>query len=146
MNKPDDKIINKTLIGVVAGGLLLYFLLRRSDQSGGTSDQNIEYNVKRLTFSPFQYKVFADTIETAIFGAYAIPTPWEDDETVARILQEMQNNDDVKALIDAYGRRYVGIFIQDGGNLVQTVAEYLDNDLIQQVNNNYAKKGIDIRF
>jgi hypothetical protein len=58
----------------------------------------------------------------------------------------MQTLDDVKALIAAYGRRYVGIFISNGGNLAQMITEYLDNDIKQEVNNIYAARGINFQW
>lgn len=146
MSKQGEQSSNKLLFGVGIGALLLYFIFRKKDQSGGTSDTELVLNPNNLTFGPNQYRIFADAIENAIYGSYAIPKPWEDDTAVARILMEMQTDDDVAALIAAYGRRYIGILIQDGGNLVQTIQEYLDADLITQVNNNYQKKGITIRF
>jgi len=143
-------IDNKKVIQYVGGGLLLtwlgYKLFFKKDQSGGTSDVNVTVNPNNLTFDPFAYKIYADGIEAAIWGTGSIASWTEDDEAIGEILSKMQTLDDVKALIAAYGRRYVGIFISNGGNLAQMITEYLDNDIKQDVNNIYAARGINFQW
>jgi len=131
-----DLITPKNILFGAVGAFLLYRLFK-SDQSGGTSDENISYTASNLTYSNIQYKIFADEIEAAVWGTGAIAAWWEDDEEIGRILMEMQNIDDVKALISAYGRRYAGVLLQEGGNLVQTIENYLDDDIKEEVNEVY---------
>lgn len=140
---------NKLFIpSVIAVGAFIAYKLFSSDESGGTSDTDpdTEPDKKNLSYPPGSYTLFADTIEAAIYGTYGIVTLWEDDEAVADVLMQMNTLDDVYMLIEKYGRRYVGIFISDGGNLIQTIQEYLDNDLIEDVNANYQAKNIPFQF
>lgn len=144
------KNIDTKTLKYIGGGLLLaylgYKLFSKKDQSGGTSDVNISVNANNLTFDPYAYKIYADGIEAAIWGTGPIAAWTEDDEAIGEILSKMQNLDDVKALIAAYGRRYVGVFLSDGGNLAQMITEYLDNDVKENVNNIYASRGINFQW
>ena len=144
------KSIDKKTLQYAGAGLLLaylgYKLFLKKDQSGGTSDVNVPVNTNNLTFDPYAYKIYADGIEAAIWGTGSIASWTEDDEAIGEILSKMQNLDDVKALIAAYGRRYVGVFLSDGGNLVQMITEYLDNDVKEDVNNTYASRGINFEW
>lgn len=139
-------IDTKKTIQYVGAGLLLtwlsYKLIFKKDQSGGTSDQDININTSQLSYDPYAYKIYADGIEAAIWGTGPIANWWEDDTAIGEILLKMNNLDDVKALVSAYGRRYVGIFLNDGGNLAQMIAEYLDDSVKKQVNDQYAARGI----
>ena len=126
--------------------MLLYRILSKN-KSGGTSDEAAAgYSASKLTYPKFTYTAFADQIEAAIWGTGAVASWWEDDEQIADILKQMQNIDDVRALIDAYGVRTVGLLISDGGNLVESVASYLDNDLKEEVNADYAAKNIPFQW
>jgi len=141
--------INKNTLFYVGGGLLLTwaaYKLFKKDESGGTSDSGIKVDPSKLTYDPLTYKVLADGIEAAVWGTGAIASWTEDDEAIGEILKQMQNIDDVKALIDAYGRRYVGIFLNDGGNLAATITEYLDTDIKNSVNAVYMSRGINFQW
>jgi hypothetical protein len=140
---------NKNTYLYVGGGLLLTWLAYKfftKDESGGTSDSGIKVDESKLTYDPITYKVLADGIEAAIWGTGAIASWTEDDEAIGEMLKEMQNIDDVKALIDAYGRRYVGVFLQDGGNLAATISEYLDTDIKNEVNAVYMARSINFQW
>lgn len=133
-------------VAIGAGAALLSYVVSSiGDKSGGTS-QDIVSNPAKLTYPKNQYKAFADAIEDAIWGNSILPQIWENDDAIAAVLLEMQNIDDVYELISAYGKRYVGMFIQEGGNLVQTVSRYLDDDLKRDVNNAYQQKSINFRW
>jgi len=133
--------------GIIAGAWLLSKLFS-NDKSGGQSDEsgNTKPDKKNLSYALGAYEIWADEIETSIFGSYGITLPWEDDEKIGEILKYMNTLDDVYQLINAYGRRYVGVFIQDGGNLAQTISSYLDEDIVSEVNQNYEQKNISFRW
>lgn len=135
------------VIATGAVGVILYNWLT-GDESGGTSDTDpdTDPDKENLSYPPGTYSLFADTIEAAIYGNYAIVTLWEDDEAVGDVLKQMNTLDDVYMLIEKYGRRYVGVFISDGGNLVETIQEYLDDDVKNSVNKNYQAKGIPFQW
>ena len=125
---------------------LLYKWLK-PNKSGGTSDESAAgYNVSNLSFDKFTYTAFADQIEAAIWGTSGIASWWEDDQQIGDILKQMNTLDDVRALIAAYGVRTVGTILEDGGNLVESIASYLDEDIKDQVNNNYLSKGINFQW
>lgn len=131
--------------GVVAL-YLLYHFLNDDDKSGGTT-QDMEFDESKLTYPENQYKIFADGIEAAIWGTSFIASWWEDDEAIASILKQMRTKEDVYQLITEYGVRYVGaVFNSDGGNLVQMIQEYLDDDLKRDVNADYRAKRIDFMW
>lgn len=130
---------------VLVGGVFALYKLGKwlfpgNDYSGGTSDKIDCGN--NLSYEKNQYKVFADAIEIAIWGTSFIATWWEDDDAIAAVLLQMNTTDDVCALVRAYGTRYVGIVMKEGGNLVQMIAKYLDDDLKEAVNQYYAANGI----
>jgi hypothetical protein len=126
------------IAGAGIGIYLLYrFFLSEDDQSGGTT-QDIEVNQNKLTYPLNQYEIWADGIEAAIWGTSFIGAWWEDDEAIYNTLLQMRTTDDVYQLIRAYGVRYVGVlFNSDGGNLVQMISEYLDDDYKTEVNAYY---------
>jgi len=135
------------IVGGIVGAIILYNVLT-SDESGGISDtsDNTKPDKSNLTYLVGAYDIWADEIEAAIYGGYAIVSLWEDDTAIAFVLKQMETIDDVYQLIRAYGRRYVGVFISDGGNLPQAVTEYLDNDLKSEVNQDYQTKGIPFQW
>jgi len=145
--KWDKKTVAIAAACIVGGGIVLSKLFS-NDKSGGQSDQsgNTKPNKKNLSYAPGAYEIWADEIETSIFGSYGIVLPWEDDEKIGEILKYMNTLDDVYQLIESYGRRYVGIFIQDGGNLAQTISSYLDEDIVSEVNQDYEQKNISFRW
>lgn len=130
------------LAAAAAFGLYKIF---SSDQSGGTS-QNNEADPRYLSYPPDWYNVAADQIEAAVWGTSGIAAWTEDDQAIATILLMMRSDDDIDALINAYGIRTVGTLIKDGGNLVETISEYLDQDMKEEVNEAYQVIGITYRW
>jgi hypothetical protein len=128
-------------LGTVLGGALLFYLFRRKDQTGGTSE-NLNVDERNLSYSENQYKILADSIEAYVWGSGTLPNFFEDDTAIGGALKTMFTLDDIYFLIETYGRRYAGTFIQEGGNLVQTISEYLDEDIKQEVNQVYQSRGI----
>lgn len=148
MNEQQKNIVFYLL--VIAGVYFVYKIFKglgsfigapEGSQSGTAVD--LPVNTTKLTYSPEQYKVFADQIESAVWSGFDLT---EDDEAFAQVLSQMNTNDDVKQLINAYGVRGEGVVIQKYYNLVQTVEMYLDDDLKEVVNNVYQSKGITFRW
>lgn len=111
-----------------------------NDNSGGTSTTLPEQGEK--TYTDDQYKIFADGIETGVWGTGPLGVWTEDDEAIGDILMQMNTLGDVIALNNAYGIRTRGIILSDGGNLVQTINNYLDSDVKSDVNEDYRNKNI----
>lgn len=132
------------VIAVGGAGLIAWhignLLFGTEDRGGGTS-QDIGCG-NNVSFTDNQFKVFADGIENAIWGTAWIPTPWEDDQEIADILTSMRTTDDVCHLVRIFGVRYRGIFLNDGGNLVQYIQSYLDADKKRAVNQFYLANNI----
>lgn len=129
------------IFGAAVGGAILYFLLRRKDESGGTSE-NLDVDTSGLTYPENQYKILADSIEAYVWGSGVLPSFTEDDAAIGEALKSMMTLDDIYFLIEKYGRRNAGIFIREGGNLVQTITEYLDEDIKNEVNQVYQARGL----
>ena len=146
---------NKTKNGLIvtaiflAGGYFLYKKLKASSPSnaeivaelGGTAGVN-------PTLSEEKLKDLADKIFVA-FNGYG--TDLNGTNGLINQFSLLRNNDDLMALIAAYGIREV-----DGGmwnplpnfkgNLVQTIGNELSNSEISQINSTMVKSGISIRF
>lgn len=129
---------------IVGGGILVYKIIQAfsNDKSGGTSDE-LDVEENNLTYPLNNYKVFADGIEAAIWGTSAFPSFTEDDDAIGAILKAMQTTDDVYELVTAYGIRTRGALLEDGGNLVESIQQYLDDDVRDEVNALYQQKNID---
>lgn len=131
----------QVLLAAGAGAALLWWLWP-DDKSGGTTHNDLDINPDNLTYPRNQYKVIADSLEAFIWGNSGIASWTEDDQAIGNGLKLMFTADDVAQLIQDYGVRKVGVFIQDGGNLVESIAEYLDEDVKADVNATYASRGI----
>lgn len=94
------------------------------------------------SFTDSFYEDNADAIEVAIWGGLDL---WENDEAVGEILKAMQTDRDFWELKKAYGVRGEGIVIQKYYNLVQTLEMYLDEDVAEEVNQNWQSKGMTSR-
>jgi hypothetical protein len=137
------KADNKTkFLGAVLTGALIFFLFRRKDETGGTSESLSAYDMDDLSYNENQYKILADSIEAHVWGSGSLPAFTEDDTAIGQALKSLFNLADIYFLIETYGRRYAGSFIQEGGNLVQTISEYLDEDIKDEVNATYQARGI----
>lgn len=133
-------IAQAAAVGV--GLFIAYKLFGDDDITQGQSENRVNPNKKNLSYPLGTYDMYADEIFVAVWGAGSIASWTEDDELIGSILMDMQNIDDVYQLIQAYGRRTVGLVLEDGGNLVETVGAYLDNDVRDEVNADYRAKNI----
>jgi hypothetical protein len=94
----------------VAGGFLLYKLAKKlggfiqdptgTEQESADLENQIDVNVANLTYPEFQYTSWANALEQALLIDLT-----EDERTVDGIVYQMQNDDDWKALVKAWGVR-----------------------------------------
>jgi len=143
-----DKLPTPVKIILGVGGLYVGWRIYdalTADESGGTSD-DLDVNETNLTYPENNYKVFADGIEAAIWGTGFIPSMNEDDDAIGNILMAMKTTDDVYELVTAYGIRTRGVLLEDGGNLVETLQEYLDDDVREDVNAYYVQQNINFQW
>lgn len=129
-----------------AGAYLAYTLLSDDDIEEGQSHTRVDPNKKRLSYPIGSYDIWADELFTAIWGDGFIADWTEDDDLIGDILSRMNNIDDVYQLIKSYGRRTVGLVVEDGGNLPEEIAEYLDDDVKDDVNEDYRTKNIPFQW
>lgn len=109
----------------------------------GTSQLDCD-NIGDLSHQPFVYKVAADQIQNAIWNAPF--AAWENDQDIFDALVIAWNLNDVRQLSCEYGVRGANDAISNTYNLAQSVREFLDRDLRDQVNNIYAQRGIDFSW
>lgn len=137
MNSDDVK--NIALIGV--GILAVRELSALVSNPQLDSVDEIEVNSEQLTYDLLFYDQQADIIFYALWEYWI----FEDEELVIEAMQMMQNNEDVKQLIKAYGVRCWGPFCTKV-NLPTSIALYLSPDQINEINSDYTEKGITILF
>ncbi len=113
------------------------------DQPGGDAPPAEQTDMRPATINAVQAATIADAIQVDVFGSGMIQTPWENDDDFAIQLMKAQNTNDVRVIMNAYGRR--GSALVDY-NLPQTVAIFLDDDRKQAVNADYFTKGIEIAW
>lgn len=148
-NSIDSKFWIKTGL-VIAGGYLLYNLFKKF--TGGdtqSSPDAIDCNAiwdnpkysRQLSYDKNSYFVRAESIWANNFGTSAWwPQLWEYDVAVGNTLKEMKNDMDVAALICAYGEKDCDIFATC--TLPEVIAQFLDEDIKAEVNQDYRNKGI----
>jgi len=110
-------------------------------QTGGSEQQ--QPNPANLTFPTWKYEQLADTIEGAVWGGLAFT---ENDDEIEEALIQLETDDDFIGLSAAYGVRGRGIILRDYYNLLQTLDLYLDDSNRENVNNNFAGKGMKVRI
>jgi hypothetical protein len=110
-------------------------------QTGGSEQQ--QPNPENLTFPTWKYEQLADTIESAVWGGLAFT---ENDDEIEEALVQLETDDDFIALSAAYGVRGRGLVLRDYYNLIQTLDLYLDDSNRENVNNNFAGKGMNVRI
>lgn len=130
----------KAAVLVVAGiGLYKVYSWLTADQSGGDS-HNVDVG-NNVTYTDNEFRVMADGLESAFFtGPFGMT---EDDTAIGVILKRMRTTDDVAKLTTTFGVRHLhGNSMLSGGNLVQMVQVFLDDDIKEQVNASYEQRGI----
>ena len=133
-------------LGILGAGVL-YFLVKNINSGTRLSD----YCGEKLdpTFKPELFSLMADQMEAAIWNdQWGIGT--EDDGTMEAILSSLNNDDDVLALVCAYGERGPETFIDSifwgKYDLVESITMYLDDSNKDDVNEVYEQKGIGYRW
>lgn len=132
-------------LAVIGGALLLadkvlgFF---EDEQPGGDVTPGTGDN-RPATLNESEALALADRIYTDFWPGGLIALPFEYDEDIGAALMVCRVTNDVRLLMNAYGERGE---ILNPQNLTETIARFLDNDIRRAVNNDYAAKGITIRF
>lgn len=135
----------------IFGGYLLWRIAKNfmGPSQTGTSVESAScdklFNSGTLSRNKTAYYTDADEIYTAIIGSGLIVLPWEDDTKVASVLMRAGNDQDVAALICAFGYRKKSA-LSPAENLATYITAFLDSDKIKEVNDYYVYKGITYRW
>jgi len=135
----------------IFGGYLLYRAYKNFSGPGdtGTSVESEDceklFNSGSLSRARTAYYVDADEIYTAIIGSGLFVNFWEDDTKIASVLMRAGKDQDVGALICAFGYRKKSA-LSPAEPLTAYITAYLDADKVAEVNSYYAYKGITYRW
>ena len=90
-----------------------------------------------LTYDQEQYNLYADKIQGALDRLF------KDIDIVYSVMTEMQNKDDIKALIVAFGQRKPKSYFVFGpaSNLTEWIASALDTTEISKLNEKITQTG-----
>jgi hypothetical protein len=133
-------ILKKYWLYIVVALVILWALFwKKQDPQDSTT---IVVKPGNLSYDLNQYKIFADSIEASLHIGDAW-SPYEDDEEVGTTLKRMNTDDDWYQLIKAYGHRETTWPTEL--NLVETIQAYLDQDVKDDVNQDWSNKGIKSR-
>jgi hypothetical protein len=92
--------------------------------------ENLRVDFTKTNYPEWQFKVWADTLEDALWALLG-----EDEQTIKNIMFSINNDEDLKAIIKAYGIRTSALGIT-GGNLVSSLRQYTP-ELIEGFNYHY---------
>lgn len=92
--------------------------------------ENLGVDYTKTNYPEWQFKIWADTLEDALWSSFG-----EDEQPIKDIMFSINNDEDLKAIIKAYGIRTSALGIT-GGNLVSTLRQYTP-ELIDGFNYHY---------
>ena len=101
---------------------------------GDTDNYNpttLVVDYKKTNYPESQFKIWADVLEDALWAAFG-----EDEQPIKDIMYSINNDEDLKAIIKAYGIRTSALGFT-GGNLVSSLRQYVP-ELIEGFNYHYA--------
>jgi hypothetical protein len=93
--------------------------------------ENLKVDYSKTNYPESQFKIWADVLEDALWAAFG-----EDEQPIKDIMYSINNDEDLKAIIKAYGIR-TSAFGITGGNLVSSLRQYTP-ELIEGFNYHYA--------
>lgn len=147
----ESKSDNVKIALYIFGGYLLWRVAKNfiGKSETGTSVEAAScdklFNSGSLSRDKAAYYADADEIYTAIIGSGLIVIPWEDDTKIAAVLMRAGKDQDVAALICAFGYRKKST-LSPAEPLTTYITAFLDNDKVKEVNDYYAYKGITYRW
>lgn len=132
---------------LIGGGALAVYLIGRKLGLWGKERTEDSSCVGPYTLSTFDARMICDAIEAAATGLT------EDEGKIANLLQRAQTNGDVCRLHVTYGSRQIGA-MGVPFTLVELVTTYLNEPVfiggsrtwIDEINDNWASKGIEMRY
>jgi len=143
-NKPSTAAVAAGVAGI---GLLAYLFLRgRNAGPYLPGDIDVPVITEPPTMTRQAARIIADAIYSALYGSGGFGTGSidEDEAAVIALLAQPRNDADVLLVIDEYGVRgwlWTGDF-----NLPGAIARYLSPSDISEINDGFARRGINLRF
>ena len=138
---------------IVGLGFLIFTLFKKfgsfiTDPTGEKEETEelediITYDKSKLTYPEYQYKTWADSIEIALLGDID-----EDESVVDNIMWAIQNDDDIAALIEAFGVRKDWYYMAIPGhnyNLVSAITN-LTPERVKPYNDHFQGWNMKFRF
>lgn len=106
-----------------------------NDWLEGDTDQynpnGLAVDYSKTNYPESQFKIWADVLEDALWYSFG-----ENEQPIKDIMFSINNDEDLKAIIKAYGIR-TSAFGLSGGNLVSTIRQYTP-ELVDGFNSHYA--------
>ena len=93
--------------------------------------ENLVVDYTKTNYPQSQFQIWADVLEDALWSAFG-----EDEQPIKDIMYSINNDEDLKAIIKAYGIR-TSAFGITGGNLPSTIRQYTP-ELVDGFNSHYA--------
>ena len=90
---------------------------------------------KKTNYPEYQFKIWADVLEDSLWSTFG-----EDEQPIKDIMYSINNDEDLKAIIKAYGLR-TSAFGITGGNLPSTLRQYTP-ELVESFNSHYEGFGM----
>jgi hypothetical protein len=100
---------------------------------GDTDNYNpegLQIDYSKTNYPEYQFKIWADVLEDALWDTFG-----ENEQPIKDIMYSINNDEDLKAIIKAYGIRTSALGIS-GGNLPSTLRQYTP-ELIEGFNSHY---------
>jgi len=150
MAKDQGSNNNTATLALVAAGAVAVYFLYNYFSSDDDSALDVTIDPSKLTYSNNWYKLQADNLQQHLWAYCASLFGCEDDQAVANILMQVDTDHDWYKLILEYGQRgptdWLESFFWPDLNLIETIARYLDQDQVDQVNTNWSSKNLQSRL
>ena len=128
---------------VLVALVIFYFWIKKKDEKDGSAPDDVVVNKQNLSYSWSQYVLYADSIYQNL-GLGDNWNPYEYDEEVGEILKRMNTDDDYYELVVAFGNRENVLFSDI--DLPQAISTLLDDDVKEEVNQNWSSKNMITRL
>ena len=146
MRRPNNDTLRT--IALIGGGLLVYRAIANDPDPYITHAPEVTSDP---TMTIEQARILAEQVAAAIYGGsffsgWPFGSLTEDEAAVIAAMtnETVRNDADVLLIADAYGRR--GEFATPDYTLPQAIRAYLEPSDIEEINNIYRARGINIRF
>lgn len=144
-----DRVNYNNLANLAIGAVVIYGIVRIigvvKDVTDFDGQENLPsetpVDIENLSFPIFLYDQYADALEQLFWGNFPFGPSDDDQQAIVDILSEMNNLDDLSALLNAFGLRcYPAWLCESLDSLTSAVQQNLDLDFKISLNENYLEK------